>query len=289
MNLPAVLEFRSILFVPADAERFLAKAASRGADAIVLDLEDGVAPSAKGAARAALADATRRLHEAGAFVFVRVNLAPELFAQDLRAAVAADADGIVVPKVEDSAQLAEVDREILSAEVAQGRESGTVRVLALLETPLGVLRAAEIAKASQRLVGMCFGSEDFATAMGVVPGPEALALPAQMVAMAAVAAGLQPLGLPGSVGNFTDLAGYRELVWRAKRLGVRGATCIHPAQVTVLNEVFASTPEELAAAERLVAAFDAALREGRGSISVDGKMVDAPIADRARALLQRRR
>lgn len=289
VNLPPVLEFRSILFVPADAQRFIAKAASRGADAIVLDLEDGVAPSAKAAARAALAAATNQLRQAGVFVFVRVNNAPELLIDDIRTAVACGADGIVMPKVDHASQLVQLDADLLSAEQATGRPAQAVRVLALVETPVGLLNAVEIAKASRRLTGVCFGSEDFATAMGVEATAEALAWPAQAVAVAAVAAGVQPLGVAGSVANFTDLAAYRDLILRSRRIGLRGATCIHPSQVVVLNEVFGASEDELAAAERIVSAFDAALREGKGSISLDGRMVDEPIANRARALLRRRK
>ncbi|MDB5858197.1 MAG: hypothetical protein JWQ76_1886 [Ramlibacter sp.] len=289
MNRPTALEFRSILFIPADAQRFIAKAASRGADAIVLDLEDGVAPSAKSAARDALGAATRQLREAGVFVFVRVNNAPELLEADLQAAVACGADGIVMPKVEHATELESLDRELLKEEESAGRAKDSMRVLALIETPIGVLNATAISTASLRLSGVCFGSEDFATAMGVEAIPEALAWPAHAVAVSAVAAGVQPLGLPGSVANFSDLPVYRDLVLRAKRIGMRGATCIHPAQVAVLNEVFGSSDEEVAAAERLLAAFDAAVAQGKGAISVDGKMVDEPIANRARALLERRR
>lgn len=275
-----MLDLRSLLFIPADADRFLPKAASRGADAIVLDLEDGVAVTAKATARAALHRAAGLLHAAGATVLVRINGDPALFRDDVAAAVAADAFAIVLPKVESAAQVQALERELQ----ARGSQA---QVLALIETPLGVWRALEIASAGSRLLGLCFGPEDYAAAMGVAPGPEGLAWPAQAVAAAAVAAGIQPLGLVGSVAGFADLDSYRELVRRSRAIGMRGAVCIHPAQVPVLNAEFGPTEAELTEASRIVAAFDKAIKEGRGAVAVDGRMVDEPVAQRARMVLQR--
>lgn len=282
-------EPRSLLFVPADAKRFIAKAGLRGADIVVLDLEDGVAPISKSAARAELAAATDQLRNMDASVYVRVNNVPGLLGEDVKAAVSSGADGIVMPKIEQPQQLLQLDDLISHAELLAGRSAGSVRVIALIETPVGVCRAFDIAQSSSRLTAMCLGSEDFATAMGVEPSPESLAWPAQAVAVAAVAAGLQPLGIAGSVANFSDIDAYRELIVRSKRLGMRGATCIHPAQVEVLNEVFGGTDSEVAAAERLVAAFEAALLEGKGAIALDRQMIDEPIANRAKLFLLKRK
>lgn len=289
MNCQTSWEPCSLLFVPADAKRFIAKAGLRGADIVVLDLEDGVAPLSKSAARAELAATTAQLHNVGAAVYVRVNNVLDLLGEDVRAAVSSGADGIVMPKVEQPQQLSQLDDLISHAELVAGRLAGSVRVIALIETPLGVCRAFDIAQSSSRLTALCFGSEDFATAMGVDPSPEALAWPAHAVAVAAVAAGLQPLGIAGSVANFSDIDAYRELIVQSKRLGMRGATCIHPAQVEVLNQVFGGTDGEVAAAERLIAAFEAGLREGKGAIALDGQMIDEPVANRAKIFLSRRK
>ena len=289
MNCQTSWEPCSLLFVPADAKRFIAKAGLRGADIVVLDLEDGVAPLSKSAARAELAATTAQLHHVGAAVYVRVNNVLDLLGEDVRAAVSSGADGIVMPKVEQPQQLSQLDDLISHAELVAGRLAGSVRVIALIETPLGVCRAFDIAQSSSRLTALCFGSEDFATAMGVDPSPEALAWPAHAVAVAAVAAGLQPLGIAGSVANFSDIDAYRELIVQSRRLGMRGATCIHPAQVEVLNQVFGGTDGEVAAAERLIAAFEAGLREGQGAIALDGQMIDEPVANRAKIFLSRRK
>ena len=288
MTHPVDFDARSLLFIPADAERFIAKGAERGADVIILDLEDGVAPSSKAAARAALPAAVKQLHLGGATVFVRVNNEADLLSGDVAAAVAAGAEGIVMPKVESARQLEQLAADLAREERVAGRPQQVVRLLVLIETPEGVVQAASIARASPRLVAMCFGAEDFSTAMGIDPLQEGMSWPAQAVAVAAAAAGIQPLGLAGTVGDFSDPPAYRALAVHAKRIGMRGAVCIHPAQVQVLNEVFGGTDDEAAAATRLLEAFDAGIARGKGAIALDGKMIDVPIATRARQFLQRR-
>lgn len=279
---------RSMLFVPADAGRFIEKAPQRGADLIVLDLEDGVARSAKPGARASLVTFVAQLHHAHCVVYVRVNNEPDLLQDDLVAAVLAGADGLVFPKAETSQELKQLDKALMGAEATAGRPPLGVKLIVLIESPRGVCSAAEIAGASQRVVALCFGPEDFATEMGIAATREGLAWPAQAVAIAAVAAGVEPLGMAGPVGDFSDLDAYRDLARHARSIGVRGGVCIHPSQVQVLNEVFAGSDAEAQAAERIVAAFDAALAAGKGSIALDGRMIDEPIANRARLFLQRR-
>ena len=278
---------RSLLFIPADAERFIAKAAERGADVIVLDLEDGVAPSAKLKARAALRDAVQLLHKSGMVVYVRVNNEPALLAADVAATVSSGADGLVMPKVEAPEELIQLDNDMQREELKAGRAARSMGVVVLIESPQGVCRAPEIARASARIVSMGLGAEDFSTAMGVDPLVEAMSYPAQAVAMAAIAAGVHPIGLPGSIGEFTDLDAFRALAAYAKRIGVRGSVCIHPAQVNVVNDVFGVSDAEVASATRLLAAFDAGVAAGKGAIALDGRMIDEPIANRARLLLKR--
>lgn len=278
---------RSILCVPADQERFVLKAVERHADLILLDLEDGVAPAAKEAARASLRRHVDYLHGRGAAVYVRINHVAHLLAADLAACVGAGADGIVMPKVERPGEIHAVDLQLQRLEGDHGAKPGRTRMFALIETPPGLCNGPEIATASPRLVSMGIGAEDFATSMHMDPCIESLSYPAQSVAIAAVAAGLHPTGLPGPVGDFTDLAAYRKVAEHARKLGIRGAICIHPLQVPILNEVFAAAPSELAQARRIVEAFDAAERTGKGAIALDGRMIDAPIANRARELLAR--
>lgn len=278
----------SLLFVPADTDRFLAKAGQRGADALILDLEDAVAPSAKAAARANLA-AFVPLLKAGARVpiYVRVNNEPDLLAADLEAAIAAGADALLMPKVETAEQVVHLDADLRRLETEAGRPHGGIRVVALLESPLAICNSLAIAQSSPRLSGLLFGTEDFGAASGIESSPEGMALPAQLMALAAAAAGLQPLGLPGTVAEFTDLAAYRAVAMKARRIGMRGSICIHPAQVPVINEVFGGSAVEADRARRLLDVFDAAVAAGRGAVAHEGRMIDEPIAIRARRFLQR--
>jgi citrate lyase subunit beta/citryl-CoA lyase len=282
------LEPCSMLFVPADTDRFLAKAGRRGADALILDLEDAVARPAKAAARANLAAFVPRLQQdARVPVYVRVNNEPDLLGPDLEAAIAAGPDGLLVPKVETPAQVVRLDADMRALEERFGRTPGGTRVVALLESPLAICSAQAIAQSSPRLAALLFGTEDFGAAMGIASTPESMALPAQMMALAAAAAGLQPMGLPGTVAEFTDLQAYRAVAMNAKAIGMRGAICIHPSQVAVINEVFGGTAEEADAARRLLAVFDASVAAGRGAVAHEGRMIDEPIAVKARRFLAR--
>lgn len=281
----------SMLFVPADTDRFLAKAGQRGADALILDMEDAVAPSAKAVARANLAAFVPRLQaDAGVPIYVRVNNEPDLLLADLEAAIAAGADGLLCPKVETADQVVRLDADMRRLEGHQGergRPLGGIRVVALLESPLAICNALAIAQSSSRLSGLLFGTEDFGAASGIESAPEGMAMPAQMMALAAVAAGLHPMGLPGTVAEFTDLDAYRATAMKARRIGMRGSICIHPAQVPVINEVFGGTAEEADRARRLLQVFDASVAAGRGAVAHEGRMIDEPIAIRARRFLQR--
>ncbi|TFZ05565.1 CoA ester lyase [Ramlibacter henchirensis] len=285
---PTTLEPCSMLFVPADTDRFLAKAGQRGADALILDLEDAVARPAKPAARANLAAFVPRLQEsAGVPIYVRVNNEPDLLAADLEASIAAGADGLLVPKVESPRQVVQLDAEMRALEERFGRPSGGIRVVALLESPLAICNAPAIAQSSPRLAALLFGTEDFGAATGIASAPEGMAMPAQMLALAAAAAGLQPMGLPGTVAEFTDMQAYRAVALKAKAIGMRGAICIHPAQVPVINEVFGGTSEEADNARRLLEVFDASVAAGRGAVAHEGRMIDEPIAIKARKFLAR--
>ena len=269
---------RSALFVPLADERFIAKAHERGADALLLDLEDSVPPAQKAAARARLPDAARRLAAQGATVLLRVNPAPDLLAEDLKAATQLPLAALLLPKVESAEQITAVERLL---------GGNAVKLVAMLESPAAVLDAVAIARAGTRLAGLAFGSEDYSSALGISSSKAALDWPAQMVAMAARARGLAAFGQPGPVAEIADMDAYARLLERAKAMGFTGTLCIHPKQVIAANRVYAPSAEEIALAREIVGAFDAALREGRGACALHGRMIDAPVADQARALLAR--
>lgn len=169
-----MIEPCSMLFVPADTERFLAKAGQRGADALILDLEDAVARSAKAFARANLATFVPLLQaSAGVPIYVRVNNEPELLAADLEAAIAAGADGLLMPKVDSAAEVVQLDADMQRMEIQYQRAAGGIRVVALLESPLAICNALSIAQSSTRLSTLLFGTEDFGAATGLESSPRA--------------------------------------------------------------------------------------------------------------------
>jgi citrate lyase subunit beta/citryl-CoA lyase len=277
----------SMLFVPADTDRFIAKAGTRGADALILDLEDAVARPAKAGARANLAAFTPRLQQSKVPIYVRVNNEPDLLAADLEAAIAAGADGLLMPKVDTPQQVLQLDADMRRLEQKHGRAPGGMPVLGLIESPLGICNVVAIASASKRLSGLLFGVEDFGALMGIESRPEGMTGPAQTMAIAAAAAGIQPMGLPGSVADFSNPEAYRALAVLARRIGLRGSICIHPAQVPIINEVFGGSDAEAASARRLLEVFDASVAAGKGAVAHEGRMIDEPIAIRARRFLAR--
>ncbi|RZL96496.1 MAG: CoA ester lyase [Variovorax sp.] len=280
MKLEQALSLRSQLFVPALSEQFIAKAGTRGADAIIVDLEDAIAPDAKEAARRALPGVVERIAAQGLPVFVRVNNDPALLEADLAAALATPLAGILLPKTEEPAQVLEI--------AERTRHAGTSLVL-LLESAVAVLRAVELASASDQVVGLVFGSEDYANGLGVVPTIESMRYPAHAVALAARAHGRAAWGVVGSLAEIEDLGLFGRMARTARHAGFTGALAIHPRQVAVLNEAFGASEAELAEAAGIVAAFDAAVAEGRGAIQHNGRMLDKPIVERARALLGKTR
>ena len=269
---------RSALFVPLADERFLAKAHERGADALLLDLEDSVPPAQKVAARARVPEAVRQLAARGATVMVRVNSLPEWFADDLKAVAQTSATAVFLPKVESGAQVLDAERHL---------GSSAAQLVAMLESPAAVLDAVAIARAGTRLAGLVFGSEDYCGALGIASGAASLDWPAQLVATAARARGLAAFGQPGPVAEIADMGAYAKLLERAKAMGFTGTLCIHPKQVAVANRIYSSSPEEIALAREIISAFEVSLREGKGAFALHGRMIDAPIVDQARATLAR--
>ncbi|WP_421702987.1 HpcH/HpaI aldolase/citrate lyase family protein [Aliiroseovarius sp.] len=275
---------RSYLFTPAHQEKLVARAHERGADAVLLDLEDSVPLANKAEAREALAGSVAQLHGKGVHVVVRVNRDLLGCASDLEAAVLAGVDAVMLPKVVGPDHVALVDECLSACERAAGRADRSVGLIALIETPAALLKAPEIA-ATPRLTALALGTEDFATECGFAPAPENLFAPAQQLILAARAAGVQAVGLPGSIAEIRDMARFAATARQAKNMGFDGVLCIHPKQVAEVNAAFAVSEEERAQAARIMAAFDQALAENCAAVELDGKMIDPPIVARAQALL----
>lgn len=278
--------WRSLLYVPVNVERFVDRAHTRGADVIQLDLEDSVPPSEKAAARRLLSDAVRRVSRGGADVAVRINRPWRMAMQDLEHAVIPGVHALAVTKVDSADHLRMVDEVVSELEAERALPHGHVKLLAMVETARGFLHSAEIAAASTRVAALTLGAEDFALSLGMLPEAEGLLFPKQQIVVAAAAAGVLPLGFVGTVAEYKNAEAFRQIVRRSRKLGFRGASAIHPSQVPILNEEFGPTPDEVAQARRVIAAYEQAAAAGRGSIEVDGRMVDVPIVQRAEATLR---
>ena len=191
------------------------------------------------------------------------------------------------PKVESPEHLLVIAELLDAAEARCGVTAGHTRLVALIETADAYFRVREIAKATPRLVAISLGAEDFALSVGMEPIGETLEMPKQTVIIAARAAGILPLGFMGTVADFGDLDAFRVLVRRSRKFGFAGATCIHPSQLATLNEEYGVSAEEADRARRMIAAYDEAIAKGLGAVTFEGKMIDVPVVERAKALLRR--
>jgi citrate lyase subunit beta / citryl-CoA lyase len=284
---PGLPVWRSLLYVPVNVEKYVAKAHERGADCILLDLEDSVPAHEKDNARKLVAQNAKRVRSGGADVGVRINRPDALAPRDLEAAVGPDVDAIQCPKVDDAAHLRRLDEMVAKLEAKRGLKPGHTKFIAMVETPAAFFKMPEIAAAVERNAAMDIGGEDFALENGMEPTEEALLMPKQQMIYAARSAGIMPLGYIASVASFGDLEAFRRMVQRSRQFGFLGASCIHPAQVTIVNELYSPSSEEVALAKRIIAGNEKAKAEGRASFAVDGKMVDVPVVVRAQRLLER--
>jgi len=278
--------WRSLLFIPVLEETFIAKAASRGADAVVLDLEASVDPARKDEARAALPDAVSRL-ASQVDVTVRINTLWTPAFRDLEASVIEGVSAIHLPHCETAAQVEAVSEMIGELERERGLPQDKIRVVTLLESAVAVLNARQIASASPRLVAMTVGVEDYATSMGVAATPEVLTPAVQQVNQAARAASVASLSVAASMSDFRDVEGLRAAASYARAIGTTGGYAVHPAQVAVLNDVFSPTEDELDWARRVVEAAEIAARQGQAVTKVEGRMIDLPLVIRAKSIIAR--
>ncbi|WP_234628910.1 CoA ester lyase [Afifella sp. H1R] len=259
------------LFVPADRPERFGKAAASGADAVIIDLEDAVAPPAKEAAREGLGQGLAGLKPGETEIYVRLNGADTgYFADDLEAVATLPLTGIVLPKAEDPAIL-RIARETLGA---------NGRVIALVETPLGIVRARELAQVADRLA---FGSLDYAVAIGARHVRHALDAARQELVLASACAGLAG-PIDGVTTTYRDEQAVVDDAAYAADLGFGGKLLIHPAQIAPAIRGFSPTGEEVARAEKILSALTE--REG-GAVSLDGAMVDAPVVKWAQTVKSR--
>ena len=282
---------RSWLYVPAHKPRMIAKSIELPADVVIYDYEDAVPPAEKAAARGVLAGALPETPPADSpRRYVRVNHPRhvDLFGADIEAAIALNVEGVVVPKVEDSGQVAAVSAALAEAEARAGRLAGSTRLLLLIESPLGVVNAYAICSADPRVVAVQFGGEDFSREMGLplVRTGEAKDLIYQRsaVATAASAAGVQAIDVIWTA--LDDLDGLAEESAQARRLGYTSKAAIHPSQIEPINAAFSPTAEEVAYSREVIAALEEAVAQGTGVINHKGAFLEEPVIARARRTLE---
>ena len=285
---------RTFLFAPGNHPRRVENALSLDADAVILDLEDAVATSDKAAARKPVAEALKGPRRCRGYVRPNAPSSPFCY-RDLVETIHEKVDGVVLPKVESAADLHAVDWLLAALERERGITEGSIDLIPMVETAAGVARVDRILQARSlrpyrapwRVKRVAFGAGDYSLDVGLVPSHEEpeLAEARARVVLASRAAGMEgPLDSPWF--HLRDMEGFRRSLERSRRGGFQGRLCVHPDQVPVANELFTPNADEIARAERIVAAFRQAEATGAAAVEVDGQMVDYPIVHRAQALLE---
>ena len=277
---------RSLVFVPGNRANMLERALGFGADVVMVDLEDSVPPGEKAAACEMAAEWVPRLAAAGRRVMVRVNsLDTGLTSQELDTVVCPELAGISIGKGDTAWDLRQVDQLLGPLESRIGIPRGTIKLVPWIETAMAIVHVYEMARASQRIVGVAFGAEDYTNDMGVIRTDfgEECYYARSAVAVAARAA--RVAALDGPFVGFRDPDGLRTDAGTARQMGFTGKFAIHPAQIDIINETFSPHPDDVEYARTVVAAWEEAESAGRGSLSIDGRMVDVPVVKRAQNLL----
>ena len=281
---------RALLYMPGDDRRKIEKATTLGVDCICMDMEDGVAITRKTDARAVIADAMKELDFGSAERCIRINSVGSGFEKfDLAAAVATNPDAIVVPKVESAAQVRSISEYIEMYEVSGRMPVGTIRMLVGVETAKGILNLKEIAKADKRLEAVIFGAEDYAASIGATRTKQAIEVLYARSAVVTACAANELQAIDMVYIDFRDAEGLRLEAEEGARLGFSGKQIIHPNQVAAVQEAFTPSAEAIEYAQRVVRAFTASQKEGKGAFALDGKMIDMPLLKNAQKVLDRAR
>jgi citrate lyase subunit beta-like protein len=278
---------RALLYVPGDDRHKIEKALTFGVDCICLDMEDGVAPSRKRAARVEIAKALQELEFGNSERLARINhVGSGLENEDIQAALQGHPDGILVPKIEELGQIEWASEIIEAAELKHGWPVNSIRLLVDVETARGVLNLKEVAS-HPRLDALIFGGEDFAASVGATRTPEALELlyARQAVVAAAGANGLQAIDIVTI--DFTNVEAVRREAEFGAGLGYSGKQIIHPNQVEPVQTAFTPGDGAIAQAKRIVEGFAASEKAGKGAFALDGKMIDKPLVRNAEKVLER--
>ncbi|EKU70910.1 aldolase/citrate lyase family protein [Selenomonas sp. F0473] len=277
---------RTMLFMNAQKPGLIKDAYIYGADSIILDLEDAVAENQKDAARFSLYHALKSVDYGDTEVIVRMNgLETPHWREDIRVSVAAGADGVRIAKCESAADVRLVEEHVRAAEEEFGAEAGRTLLMAALESPKGILNAAEICAASERMLGVAISGGDFRKSMHVrpVPGGVEINTARSLMLLAARAAGIQCFDTVFTA--LDDEEGFRAEVRLDHEMGFDGKSLINPRQIAYVHETFAPTPKEIATAELYVRSYEEQSKRGVGVYTVNGKMVDIPFIEDAQRVI----
>jgi len=283
----ATTTWRSMLFVPANSQKFLTSALKRDADAIQLDLEDACPPDLKAATRQQIGEMAEQCAQAGFDVIVRVNRPWRLLVRDLEACVHPAVKALTLPKVPDGSFVRSVAEVLAEVEQEKGLPIGHTKLIVMVEDADGLANMDNIARAHPRVYGMIVGAEDLAVSLRMAVDADGLYIPNVMAVAACRRAGIVPIGFVGSVADFADQEKFKQTVERAARLGFEGAFCIHPSQIDAANEAYSPEPAAVERARALVATFEAARAAHQATCTFEGRMVDAPVVAQAHLLIER--
>jgi citrate lyase subunit beta / citryl-CoA lyase len=278
---------RSMLYVPGNNPGMIRDAHIYGADAIMFDLEDSVSLNEKDAARLLVYEALKTCDFGQAEVLVRVNgLNTPYGRDDFETIVRAKPDAIRLPKTETPEDVQEADALITQIEKQIGLKQGTIKLMAAIESALGVINAYKIATASSRLIGIAIGAEDFITDLKTKRSPDGIELLAarSQILFAARAAGIDALDTVFS--DVDDEEGFIREVKLIKQLGFDGKSLINPRQITIVHDLYTPTEDEVMKSIQVIEVAKEAEEKGSGVISLNGKMIDKPIVERARRVLE---
>jgi len=274
------------MFVPGHRQRMIDKAFGLDADAIMLDIEDGVAPNEKDAARKNIAESLGREKTPGSPArYVRINaIGHARIDADLEAVIRPGLEGLVCPKIDTPDEVRKIDAILNDQEPKNNLKKGSVKLLIAIESPRGLLNAPAIAASSPRVAGLLFGAEDFGREIGLptVREGEARDLIYARSSIVIAAASSHVQAVDGVWVDLNDTQGLSGFARQSRRLGFSGMSCIHPSQVDAINTIFSPTAEEIDYCQKVLQAFEEANARGDGSIAFGGQLIDRPIVERAR-------
>ncbi len=279
--------FRSLLFVPGNRSDMLEKASTADTDILVPDMEDSVPDNEKSNARSLISEKLETLSGKNQSIVPRVNaLDTGLTFDDIHAVVNSKTYGISVGKIESSWDIKEVSKILSQIESEKSVELGSTKIIAWIESASAIVNVSSIASASDRMLGIAFGGEDFTNDMGIQRSETGIEIlyPRSVVAVAAKAAGITAIDTP--YVNFRDNDGLEQEIKSVLPLGFKAKFAIHPGQLQSINNLFSPSDEAIEYAKKVIEVFEEAERNGSGATSLDGKMIDVPVVKRARNLLE---